>query len=480
VSAITLIARDELRLMCRNRVALLSIGLLLLLIFVSAVTAWSHHESISALRARFQTQANEAFEHQPDRHPHRVVHYGHFVFRPPGALAAFDHGVDSFTGSAMFLEGHRQNSANFGDVRQSSLLIRFGQLTPSFVLQTLAPLLLIFLGYGVLTRERETGTLRLLLAQGVSAGALLAGKGLALASIGLMTLLPALITFAFIAGEPGSAWAPISMMATGYALYVLLWVLIVLLVSARARRRRDALLTLLTLWTVTVILLPRIAPDIAASARPLTTRLESDIAIQKDLRQMGDSHNPDDPFFAAFKQRVLERYGVERIEDLPVNYKGLLAVEGEQLTSSLFDRYSRESFEAQAAQSHIMDRFGLASPAIALRRLSMAAAGTDLSGHQRFLDQAEAYRYAIVQRLNQMQADAVSYADDTATGDAADRRRRVSAENWQSIPDFEFQPAEPHALASAAIPGLMTLAVWLAAALALLAPASSHLRRGIQ
>lgn len=112
----------------------------------------------------------------------------------------------------------------------------------------------------------------------------------------------------------------------------------------------------------------------------------------------------------------------------------------------------------------------------------MAAAGTDLSGHQRFLDQAEAYRYAIVQRLNQMQADAVSYADDIATDDdrAADRRRRVSAENWQSIPDFEFQPAEPHALASAAMPGLMMLAVWLAAALALLAPASSHLRRGIQ
>jgi ABC-2 type transport system permease protein len=53
----------------------------------------------------------------------------------------------------MFLEGHRQNTANFGDVNQSSLLVRFGQLTPAFVLQTVAPLLLIFLGYGAIARR---------------------------------------------------------------------------------------------------------------------------------------------------------------------------------------------------------------------------------------------------------------------------------------------------------------------------------------
>lgn len=76
---------------------------------------------------------------------------------------------------------------------------------------------------------------------------------------------------------------------------------------------------------LTVILLSRITPD---------------IAIQEDLRRIGNSHNSDDPFFTALKQRTLKQYGVEKIEDLPVTYGGSLAVEGEKLTSKLFDNYA--------------------------------------------------------------------------------------------------------------------------------------------
>ena len=131
---VRLIARDELRLMLRNRVALIAFALIMLLTLVAIASSWSHQRSIADLRARHQHEAEHAFDAQPDRHPHRMVHYGHFIFRPPGPLAAFDPGVDAFTGNSMFLEGHRQNTANFGDVRQSSLLLRFGQLTPAFVL----------------------------------------------------------------------------------------------------------------------------------------------------------------------------------------------------------------------------------------------------------------------------------------------------------------------------------------------------------
>ncbi len=150
MSAVGLIARDELRLMRRNRVALIAFALLVLLTLVAAVTSWTNQQAIAAQRAQFQDTAERAFDAQPDRHPHRVVHYGHFIFRPLGPLAAFDPGVDAFTGNSMFLEGHRQNTANFGDVRQSSLLIRFGQLTPAFVLQVVSGLLCwILTTYGI-------------------------------------------------------------------------------------------------------------------------------------------------------------------------------------------------------------------------------------------------------------------------------------------------------------------------------------------
>jgi ABC-2 type transport system permease protein len=229
------------------------------------------------------------------------------------------------------------------------------------------------------------------------------------------------------------------------------------------------------LWAVTTILLPRAVPDVAANAVPLRNRLQTDVAIARDLRRLGDSHNPDDPHFAQFKQRLLDRYKVTRVEDLPLNYKGLLAIEGERLTSGLFDRYAGESYTAQTRQNGLVDASGLLSPAIALRGLSMAAAGTDFAAHRRFLEQAEAYRYALVQRLNRMEAEAVSYADDTATDADADRRKRVAATNWQAMPDFRFVAPDGSMLARAALPGLALLAVWLAGASALLALATRRL-----
>ncbi|WP_066774865.1 ABC transporter permease [Sphingomonas sp. CCH5-D11] len=478
MSVTRLIARDELRLMLRNRVAVIAFALLVLLTLVAVLSSWSHQRANADLRARHQHEAQHAFDAQPDRHPHRVVHYGHFIFRPLGPLAAFDPGVDAFTGSSMFLEGHRQNTANFGDVRQSSLLVRFGQLTPAFVLQVVAPLLLIFLGYGALARETEHGTMRVLMLQGASRGQVVRGKLLALGTVALLAGLPAMIGFLAIAGQPGALALPMVVIALGYAAYLALWVVLIVLVSALVRRSRDALLALVALWAVAVVLLPRVAPDVASAAVPLQNRLQTDVAIARDLRRMGDSHNPDDPHFAAFKRSVLAKYGVTRIEDLPLNYKGLLGMEGERLTSELFDQYARQSYHAQDRQNALVEAVGMLSPAIALRSLSMAAAGTDFAGHRRFLEQAEAYRYALVQRLNRMQAEAVSYGDDTATDADADRRKRVSASNWGRMPDFAYQAPSGAMLAAGALPELAIVLGWLAVAAALLARAARKLGEG--
>lgn len=475
MSTVRLIARDELRLMLRNRVALIAFALLVLLTLVAVASSWSHQRGVASLRDRHRHEAEHAFDAQPDRHPHRMVHYGHFIFRPLGPLAAFDSGVDAFTGNSMFLEGHRQNTANFGDVRQSALLVRFGQLTPAFVLQIVAPLLLVFLGFGSLARETERGTLPLLMLQGATRRQVVAGKLRALGTVALAAAAPAMLALLAIAGQPGALALPMVAIALGYLLYLGLWTVLILLVSALVRRSRDALLVLVALWAVTTVLLPRAVPDLASGAVPLRNRLQTDVAIARDLRQMGDSHNPDDPHFARFKQALLDRHQVTRVEDLPVNYKGLLAVEGERLTSALFDRYAAESFAAQERQIGLVSAAGLLSPAIALRGLSMAAAGTDFAAHRRFLEQAEAYRYTLVQRLNRMQAEDVSYADDSATDAGADRRKRIGAAHWQQIPDFRFVAPAGTTLARAALPGLVLLSLWLVAAFALLTLATRRL-----
>lgn len=378
------IAREEWRLLLRDRVAVLGMVLWLLLGATAAFTAWDQRSAAQAQRERHQSQVDHEFEAQPDRHPHRMVHYGHFVFRPLNPLAAFDAGIDAYTGHTLFLEGHRQNSANFGDVRQSSLLLRFGQLTPAFVLQVLAPLLLIFVGHACIAREREAGTLRVLLAQGVGMRQFVAGKLLALTGVAALVLLPALLALAWMAVATPVPISLVAALAAGHVLWLLLWAVGITAVSALMRRGRDALLALLAAWAIGVVLVPRLAPELVGAALALPTRFETDIATARELAALGDSHNPDDPYFAAFRAKVLAQYGVSRVEDLPVNYKGLVGMEGERLTSELFRRHAEASFDLQARQLRSADGFALVSPLIALRRLSMAVAGTDLQGYRRF------------------------------------------------------------------------------------------------
>lgn len=463
------IARHEWRRLRRDRVALLGLAGVLLLWALAAFTAWDHRSAVDAERGRRQAEADHAFEAQPDRHPHRMVHYGHFVFRPLPALAAFDPGVDAYTGHTLFVEGHRQNSANFGDVRQSSLLLRFGQWTPAFVLQVLAPLLLVFVGHGVLARERESGTLRVLLAQGVRARDIVAGKLLGLGGIAALILAPALLGLAAIGAASDTPAARVLALAGAYGLWLLLWVLAIVAVSALFTRSHAALVALLAAWAVGVVVLPRIAAELVSSALPLPTRFETDIVVARELAALGDSHDPDDPYFNDFRRRVLREHGVSRVEDLPLNYKGLLGMEGERLTSALFERHAESAFERQAAQARSVDRWAALSPVIALRRLSTAAAGTDLVSYRRFLTQAEQHRYGLVQALNRLQAEKLSYA-----GDRSSRESRIARTHWHGIAEFRFRPEPAHEAARRAAPAALVLLLWAAGLAALAAWATRH------
>lgn len=456
------IAREELRVLWRERIAILGMILLTLLCIIAVVTSLQGRQAIVAQRAHYQDQVNDAFAAQPDRHPHRMVHYGQFVFRTTTPWAAFDPGIDSFTGHTLFLEGHRQNTASFADVRQSSLLMRFGSLSPAFVLQILVPLLLVFIGHGMVARETETGTLRLLLSQGVRMRQLVTGKFLALLIVAWCLALPAMAGIVVMAWKAGAGPVGAASMMTAvlliatYLLWLLLCAAVITVVSAMCQRMRDALLALLLVWTVGLILVPRMVPDVASERYPLMTRVETDMAITRDVAALGDSHNPDDPYFAQFRKDVLARYGVDKVEDLPVNYKGLVAMEGERITSALFNDYTARATAKQQEQGRLVDFVGLLDPVIALQRISMGIAQTDLFAYQLFVGQAEAYRYQLVQALNTLQTEEIGYADDRNP----QKQNRVNHQHWHAMPVFEPVPERPVATLARIAPYIGVVLLW--------------------
>ena len=351
------VARAEFAYLRHSRLAAVAAVALVAIVIVSTLTSVDFVTSEAAERAEHQTEADSAFLSQPARHPHRMVHYGHYVYRIPPPLAVVDPGVDAYTGTSIFLEGHRQNTATFAEVRETSSLTRFGLLTPAFSLQVLVPLLLIIVGYAGIVRERRSGTLLQLLTHGAAPGTILAGKAAALGSLALLAFLP-LAVVATVAATRDS-WLPSMLMLGAYALYLATWTAGIVAVSARARTAGGALVVLLGAWLATVVAMPRVATEVATAAVPAPSQAETDLAVHAELRRLGDSHNANDPNFESFRARILAQYDAESVEDLPVNFRGLVAYEGENRTTEVLNAYAEEKMATERAQSNVAARFGL-------------------------------------------------------------------------------------------------------------------------
>ena len=454
------IAREELRLWLRSRLALCTLLVFWLLVTSTGVATALRMKSEHRERAEQQALAEEYYLSQPDRHPHRMVHYGHYVFRVPPPLAMVDPGVDSVTGQSMFLEGHRQNTAMFADARASVELGGFEVLTAALVYQLFLPLLLIAIGHGLIIREREENTLAPLLAQGVTGVELYTAKWIALAGVALALLVPLAVMCAAAIGQGAAPLASAGVIGL-YALYALVWCSLILLVSTRIRSRSLAVGVLTLFWLVAALIVPRIAVESSSAAIPTLSKLETDLSMQAELRDVGDGHNAGSPAFRQLQAKLLAQYDVERVEDLPINFRGVVFEMAEADLTEVMNRYAERRMAREAGGARAAASFGWLSPFVAVSAGSRALTGTDLATHHRFLRAAEAVRIDFVQTLNRAHAEQVAHGDDInrSVDFASEQRTRISARNWSALDGFSFQPTRAgERLARAGTPMAMLFA----------------------
>lgn len=464
ISQVLTVANDEWRYWARSKLALsvLIIGLLLTLSSV-IVTAINMME-LSHERQTLQNTAEETFVDQPDRHPHRMVHYGHYAFRVPSPLSTLDPGVDAYTGNSIFLEGHRQNSAMFADQRQGTALTKLGSLSPAFIVQVLAPLLLILIGYSSISRERETQTLTFILSQGTSIFIIIAGKGLALLSVVGLIMLPLSVS-GIVAIVQGESVLAVAGFLLGYILYLLVWSLVVLLFSSVLSRNSESFTALAFVWILLCVVMPRIASTTAATTVPAAGKLETDFAVIAQLRKLGDGHNAADPAFAKLKASLLAQYDVEKVEDLPINFRGAVASASEAELTKILTKFAEQSMQEELSQTIVARGFGWLSPMVAVRTLSMINAGTSIETHHRFMRETEALRFDFVQALNRVHVEQLSYADDMNRNvdERATQKARVGAENWQVLDDFNFTVDSASTRLQHSISAFLQLLLWVVA-----------------
>lgn len=407
-----------------------------------------------------------------------MAHYGYLVFRDKHELSFFDFGIESFAGVSIFLEAHKQNTVNFSEAGFSNGMLRFGELSVAMVLQLLVPLLIFFLGYNSISAEREAGTLKILLCQGVKWHELLFGKVLGIIFISFTLFIPVIlmtiILWAALSNWQVSADSSLRLflLIAAYCLYFMICAGVAVLISAFHQTSKVALTSLLVLWVFFTLVMPRITQAVGVKIYPSPAKIEFMAAIEADLQKEGDSHNPDDPHYAKFKADVLKKYKVDEVAKLPFNYGGYVMAEGERISAEIYSRHQKELNKTFENQNSFAVAASYLNPFLAIKNLSMALTASDFKTYFDFQDQAEAYRYQLAQHMNKLQMENIS---NEKLGEK-EKAASISHTHWAEQPDFQYRFKTVNWVITNQLGTILSILLWFTGVLIMLAISSKWIK----
>ena len=434
---IVLIAKAEWMQLRRDGRLVAVLVMTVLLGLAAALSGYASVQQLEAERALAETTDRTVWDNQGEKNPHTAAHFSRYVFQPMPTLALFDPGLGDHLGRAIWVEAHFRDPATLRAVEDKIELQRIAEFSPAWIFQVLAPLLAVLLGASAIAAERERGTLRQIMSSGVTPLGLFAGKSIAAVSVTVL-LFPSLIAaFAMILLSDHALILSATPVRLGllflfYALYILAFIGLAIGLSSRFKRAKSALVLLAAIWAVSVLFLPRLAGDLAVKAAPAPA------AATFASRLRAES---GDPFWGDTEEAVnrrdgiesglLDQYGVESADQLPINLDGYLLQASEEFANDVFDRRYGQLWDSYETHADFVRGFSVLSPRIALSNISMALSGTSLADYRHFADKAELYRRDFVKRLNE---DMIQNAGPEGYGYVTDDSF------WRSLPDFSYEP----------------------------------------
>lgn len=444
---------NELRLLVRDgRGLLLVVSGLMLTLASAASGSWIAGAERHAHGHAVEHARESWLEREPDN-PHGRAHFGDYAFRPIGPLAGLDPGVQSVTGRALFLEAHSQNAPMHVPEAAASSLMRFPRLNPALVLQAMVPLLMILAGFASVAGERESGRLRLLLVQGATPNQLAVAKVLAIWTVG------ALLSFAAVGvhGIANGAAEP-SRLALFLGLHLgLAWIVAVgvVWISSRARTAGSAATLGIGVWVLGALVLPRLTAQLGAETTPLPSRDAFEAEMRAARSEGLDGHDPRDERRAELEASILAEYGVDSVEELPINIDGVVMQADEEYGNRVWDDHYGRLEDRLAQQLRWVGMASALNPFHAVHSVSMSVAGTDLKSELAFRHAAEAHRRGMVEALNHEHAYGGSKSGDWSSAPDADF--------YRGFESFEFTPLELRSQLGARPWELAGILAWLIA-----------------
>lgn len=288
-----------------------------------------------------------------------------------------------------------------------------GRFDLAFVLVWLYPLFLLALLYDLMADDRESGTLRLVLAQGIAPGTWMAQRALAralpmLALAGLATLL------ASAAGSTeASVLRPVLAAAVTIA-YGFFWVALAAAVNVVARSAAGAATALGTAWVLLVVVAPTLLNAVVEGVYPTPSRPE---LVAESRRLSGETEKRGGELLDSFYRDHPELAPASRRADLAAVH---LRVQDE--VGRAIEPVRRRFDEQLSRQQAVVSRWRLASPAIAVHEALTDLAGTGYWRHRAFREQLADFKTSF----------AAFYAPKVH------RRELITLADYDRLPRFRF------------------------------------------
>ncbi len=351
------------------------------------------------------------------------------LYKKPSALHFCAEGGDPFLSGAVesnhyFWENGDLKS--FWQMRYPAATSNLTNIRPdvtkidwAFVIGYVLSLIALLFTFDSVAGERESGTLRLMLANSVPRHAVLVGKFLgALMSVSIPFALAVLVNLLVFSTSSAvhlsiDAWGRLGIIFLVAILYTCLFLALGLLVSSRVQRSAVSLVMLLLTWVTLVVFMPSVLALIASGfSSPMS---KDELRIRQ--KQINDKHLEE-------YRRV---FGGPNSAALQAGSKYVTQEAAEQ------ERLIEERLDEQIAQVQRARSITRISPTAVVQHLLESFAGTGFERHIQFLENAQ--RYAIEYR---------KFVVDTDRGDPASLhlmgvRKGMSEKpvRPESIPVFE-------------------------------------------
>lgn len=340
------------------------------------------HTRLALEESSYYVQVEQALASQM-LDPRALAGRAALAFLPPAPLPLLAIGQSDLKPSYEFVSLWNPQSTGFRAELENPALLQSGRFDLAFVLVWLFPLILLALVYDLVAGDRESGTLRMALAQGVAPWRWMLGRALVRSAPVLALALLAVLASSGLSGASASA-LDICFAALLVLAYGLFWIALALWVNTLARNAAAAAAALGAAWVLFVLVMPTLLNLAVESLHPTPSRPE---LVASARRASGEAERRGVELLTSFYDLHPELAPPGMRAD---RAQQILTVQDEvqRAVDPVVARFDEQLARQQAA----VGTWRVVSPAIAVQEALTDLAGTGYWRYHAFREQVKQLR----------------------------------------------------------------------------------------